>query len=244
MSAFFHSLMTRCQQWLSHPQLAGICLLCRQPVQDSPLLCDYCHQSLPKLNHPCPLCAHPMPHAATCCGHCLQHAPSWEALRVIAGYEQPFIHLIHRLKFHHTSEIASLLGHLFVQQLGSDAQRTNPEVLLPVPLHWWRQWQRGYNQSALIGRTLSQELAIPLDENLLKRCKATPPQSRLDRRTRKKNLRNAFILKEHHYRHVALLDDVVTTGATAEAITRALLKSGVEKVEIWAICRTLSPHDR
>lgn len=79
---------------------------------------------------------------------------------------------------------------------------------------------------------------------MLKRCKATPPQSRLDRRTRKKNLRNAFILKEHHYRHVALLDDVVTTGATAEAITRALLKSGVEKVEIWAICRTLSPHDR
>ena len=130
------------------------------------------------------------------------------------------------------------------RQIETTDKNDKPEVLLPVPLHWWRQWQRGYNQSALIGRTLSRELGIPMDENLLKRCKATPPQSRLDRRTRKKNLRNAFSLNEHHYRHVALLDDVVTTGATAEAITRALMRSGVETVEIWAICRTLSPHDR
>ena len=243
MSMLIQSTWQYLKRWAQHPELLGNCLLCHQQVQHRALLCDYCAESLPGLHNPCPLCAHPMPQAAHCCGQCLQHPPPWQALKVISGYEQPFIHLIHKLKFRRKAEVANLLGGLLAQQIAATGKDDKPEVLLPVPLHWWRQWQRGYNQSALIGRTLSRELAIPLDENLLKRCKATPPQSQLDRRTRKKNLRNAFMVKEHNYRHVALLDDVVTTGATAEAITRALLKSGVKRVEIWAICRTLSPHD-
>lgn len=240
MPTRFTTLLQLCKQTLAHPQLAGICLLCRQPVQRSPLLCDYCAQSLEPLAHPCPLCAYPMPQAAHCCGRCLKLAPSWQQLRVIAHYEQPFITLIHQLKYRHQPEVATLLGQLLASEVKQGAPSSLPEAILPVPLHWWRQWRRGYNQSSLIGHTLAAELGIKLDEKILKRTRATRSQSRLDRKARRQNLRHAFSVNPHHYQHVALLDDVVTTGTTAELLSKALLQSGVQRVEVWAICRTIT----
>jgi Predicted amidophosphoribosyltransferases len=181
-----------------------------------------------------------MPQAASCCGRCLKQAPPWQRLRVAAHYEQPFVSLIHRLKYRHQPEIASLLGKQLAREIRKPPPQQLPEAILPVPLHWWRQWRRGYNQSSLIGQTLAAELGIALDESILKRTRATRSQSRLDRKERRQNLRHAFSVAPHTYQHVALLDDVVTTGTTAETLTRALLASGVKQVEVWAICRTIT----
>lgn len=232
----FNTLFSRLHHWLHHPALLGNCLLCQQAVQQRALLCNECQAGLPQLHHPCPLCATPMPHAAPLCGRCLSQPPAWERLRVLADYEEPYRNLLLRLKYHGQQEVATLLGALFAEQPHDGAP---PQVLLPVPLHWWRQWRRGYNQAELLAHEISQQLGIPLDTHLLKRPKATPAQARLGRAARQRNVRHAFSLGEHDYQHVALVDDVVTTGATARELTRRLKHSGVKRVEVWAICRTL-----
>jgi predicted amidophosphoribosyltransferase len=91
--------------------------------------------------------------------------------------------------------------------------------------------------------TLSKLTHIPLDTNVLRRCKATPSQTTLSANQRQHNLQDAFQINPHHYQHVALLDDVVTTGATAGQLTELLHQSGITTVEVWALCRTLKhPH--
>lgn len=226
----------------SHPALLGDCLLCHQPTQHHPLLCDECRAELPRIVYPCPRCGFPLPETSKSCGACLQHPPAWDRLRVVADYQAPYLQLIHQLKYAGKIECATLLGRLFCEAnepAPSEAGDKHPEVLLPVPLHWWRQWRRGFNQAEEIAQTLGELTGIPCDNTLLQRIKATPQQTTLSAGQRRRNLRGAFRIRPHHYRHVALLDDVVTTGATAGQLSRLLHESGITKVEVWAICRTL-----
>ncbi|ENY71677.1 Competence protein F [Aeromonas diversa CDC 2478-85] len=131
--------------------------------------------------------------------------------------------------------LADVLGRLLVDHLDlSDP----PEALLPVPLHWWRRITRGFNQAELLAIEVARHTGIAVDTGLLKRARATPQQSRLGAGARRRNLRHAFRVGRHAYRHVALIDDVVTTGATAGRLVRLLQESGVERVEVWALCRT------
>jgi len=229
-------LLQRLQTSSSHPLLLGDCLLCRQSAQSQPLLCDECQAELPRILYACPYCAFPLSEPAILCGTCLQQPPAWDRLRVLADYETPYRQLIHRLKYQRHPECAALLARLFSASLDLDEP---PEVLLPVPLHWWRQWRRGYNQAAELAHVIGRLQHIPVDSHCLRRSRATPAQARLNKQQRQKNLREAFTLHPIPYRHVAVVDDVVTTGATAEQLTLRLKAAGVERVEIWAICRTL-----
>jgi ComF family protein len=109
---------------------------------------------------------------------------------------------------------------------------------MPVPLHWRREWQRGYNQSLLIAQPLSKWLNIPLDSTSLQRLRHTPPQHELSGAKRRRNLKNAF----HYspalpYRKIALVDDVVTTGSTMNTISQLLHQHGVEEVQVWCLAR-------
>ncbi len=229
-------LLQRLRALSHHPALLGNCLLCQQPVQSHPLLCEECQAELPRICHPCSCCAFPLPETGTLCGSCLQHPPLWDRLRVLADYETPYRQLIHRLKYAHHPECATLLGRLFKEGIHCDDK---PEVLLPVPLHWWRQWRRGYNQAEELAYAMGRLMHIPTDSDCLRRVRATPAQAKLDKIQRQKNLQHAFVIQSLPYRHVALIDDVVTTGATAEQITTVLRQAGAERVEVWAICRTL-----
>lgn len=113
-----------------------------------------------------------------------------------------------------------------------------PEVLLPVPLHRQRLLQRGYNQALEIAKICSHELGIPVDRHALKRTRDTPSQSGLSASQRGKNILRAFTYSPRHsYRHVAIVDDIVTTGSTVNEITRLLHRAGVESVEVWALAR-------
>ncbi|AHE47739.1 competence protein F [Aeromonas hydrophila 4AK4] len=154
---------------------------------------------------------------------------------MIGDYQLPYSLLIPRLKYSGQILLAPLLARLLADHLEGDDP---PEAIIPVPLHWWRQWWRGFNQAEEIGLALGAITGIPCDTRLLRRSRATPQQTRLSAGQRRRNLRGAFQIAPHSYRHVALLDDVVTTGATAAQLSRLLHKSGVEKVEVWALCRT------
>lgn len=223
--------------WLDRSGLQGVCLLCRQP-SSQPLLCAHCAAVLPRLEQPCERCGHPVPTVGDhLCGQCLRQPPPWDRLFALADYGFPYRSLIHQLKYGHQPLPALLMGRQMAASLPTPPW---PEVLLPVPLHWWRAWRRGYNQAEELARALGQASGIPVDARLLRRVRATASQTQLSRRERRRNLARAFVVGEHGYRHVALVDDVVTTGSTAAVLTGLLRDSGVDTVEVWAVCRTLS----
>jgi ComF family protein len=112
-----------------------------------------------------------------------------------------------------------------------------PEVIIPVPLHSKRHRQRGYNQSLEICLPVARTLKIPLDLRTCKRVRNTPAQARLNKTQRSANVQNAFVAQECRYEHVALVDDVVTTGSTISALSYALLSKGVKQIDVWCICR-------
>ncbi|MEM7565400.1 MAG: ComF family protein [Pseudomonadota bacterium] len=143
-----------------------------------------------------------------------------------------------QLKYGEATWVANCLCHSAGTPFFS--HQTLPEALLPVPLHASRLKQRGFNQAIEIAATWSRIHDIALDVTALKRIRATPSQSGLDANQRRRNLKQAFTYSTNPgYRHVAIVDDVVTTGATADAITDLLHQAGVEFVEIWALARTV-----
>ena len=225
-------LLTRLQ---SGALWQGQCLLCRQDCHDMPLLCGLCRRDLPATDFPCPGCALPLPVNDAYCGHCQKQPPPWQRMQVLAPFEAPFNRLIHDLKYHGKMLNARLLGQLLANALHPPW----PDAVLPVPLHWWRRLHRGYNQAGEIARGLHSSLNLNVDHRLLRRIRATASQTHLSKTERRKNLTGAFAAGPCSYRHVALLDDVITTGATMTELTRLLHAQGVEKVEVWAVCRTL-----
>ena len=225
---------------LTHRQQAsslwwGQCLLCRHDCQQQALICNQCRDELPELMHPCTYCAFPLTLADAHCGRCQRHRPNWARMQVLGDFAPPFSGLIHGLKYHHQTLNGRLLGQL----LGHSIQPPYPEVILPVPLHWWRQLRRGYNQSVELALGLRDVLPITIDIHSLKRQRHTATQTQLTRAQRQQNLRGAFTAQTLPYRHVALLDDVITTGSTMKELTRLLHAQGVAVVEVWAPCRTL-----
>lgn len=126
---------------------------------------------------------------------------------------------------------------LLAEHLRHDAGAL-PDLILPCPLHPRRYRSRGFNQAAVVAAELGRSLNIPVDYALCARTKAMPPQTGLDRATRLKNLKDAFVLNARPPRHVAIVDDVVTTGATTDHLARTLKAAGAEFVSVWALART------
>lgn len=184
------------------------------------------------------------------CGACIAHPPSFDRCIAPLRYEFPVSSLISRYKYqgHFCSGAVLadiLLAELFKDQLSSQIrdqikeQNKKPDLIVPVPLHWQRQFLRGFNQSQWLSQYLGQRLNIRVDAHLLKRCRNTPPQQGLKRTQRQKNLKGAFqVNRPVEGKHIALVDDVVTTGSTVSELSQILKKAGATKVEIWCLART------
>jgi len=175
------------------------------------------------------------------CARCVASLPMLApgVHRVVAPYEYrfPVDRLVQRFKF--GGDLA--VGKWLALQLAMRARRVaRPQVLVPVPLTRARLRMRGFNQSVEIARAVARALRIPAAMRVLERTRDAPPQAGLTRRARRANLRGAFRCRRGALagRHVALIDDVVTTGATAEAAARALKRAGAVRVDVWAIART------
>lgn len=116
-----------------------------------------------------------------------------------------------------------------------------PELLIPVPLHFFRRCKRGFNQAEFIANQLQQQCGIPLQRHLLRRINHTSAQSGLDRKARQKNLRDAFRCKPLNGAHVALVDDVLTTSATLQECSRVIKKAGAGRISVWVAARVPAP---
>ena len=231
--------------WLDH--LFGVhCLLCRAPLKPvaggAAPICEGCLEALPWNLNPCARCATPLPEESDgVCGPCLKRAPPWDAVFAPLRYEEPIDGLIKRFKFNGGLSEGRLLTRLLVD--GVRARGVDPpELILPVPLHRSRLRERGYNQALELVRPLSQALELPHDGGLCRRIRATAVQSHLAAKERRANVRGAFALSAPlPVRHLALVDDVLTTGNTAAEITRLLKGAGAERVEVRTLARAGGP---
>lgn len=225
--------LTRCLQQLLAP---GICAGCGCDPGASRLLCATCRERLQAVPNPCQHCGQPNPLDNRICPACRLNPPRWQKLIAPLQYRDMTRDYLLQLKHSESLHLAQILC-----QQSSAAFRQSwprPQVLLPVPLHRQRLLQRGYNQAHEIARIWSAELGIPIERRALTRHRATALQSGLSAKQRVDNLRHAFAYTPgREYRHVAVVDDIVTSGATADEITRLLHGSGVEYVEVWALAR-------
>lgn len=211
------------------------CLYCEGPSGPG-LLCDGCESALPWLQLACPGCAQPQVHSQHC-ARCLKKPPpfdhAWAAFRLEAPVQQG----VHALKYHAGFVHADLLGRLMAQRLARRA-RPLPQVIIPVPLHRTRLMRRGYNQALQLAQTLARTLEIRIDAQAAVRLRATPDQIGQTAAQRRHNLRGAFSVEVCLAgQHIALLDDVMTTGATLAELARAARKAGAASIEAWALAR-------
>ena len=228
--------LTNIQDWL----LPRLCPACGDPAGPGRELCPGCECSLPALRYACPRCAIPYEHPETrgVCGACQKRPPAFIRSIALYRYAPPVDYFIRELKFHRQLSLARLLGGKLAQRLARET--TRPDRIIPVPLHSLRLRERGYNQALEIARPVARALGVPLDFQSLRRVRATAPQTGMTIKARRKNVRNAFRLRDPaavRGRHVALVDDVMTTGSTVQAAAQCLRAAGAETVEIWVVAR-------
>lgn len=220
------------------------CLLCEGSVRGLKPLCPGCEAGLPWNDPACRYCALPLPPATAHCAHCLVQPPLFAGSLCAFRYEPPVDGLLNRYK--HRGQLGS--GHWLAQALADAVARQHrvtgeplPDGIVPVPLHWRRLQRRGFDQALETGKVLARRLGLPLLAGL-RRVHYTASQQGQGRAERQRNLEGAFTWRDQGNRlagrHIALVDDVLTTGATAGEITRVLQAAGAGRVTVWAIART------
>lgn len=218
-----------------------VCLLCGAPGHEGMDLCGPCAAELPRPSGPCPRCGLPlMGDASHLCGHCLSHPPAFDRTWAALTYVWPVDDLVGRFKFQGRLNQGRLLGELMARELGPRV--TRPDCVIPVPLHAHRLRKRGFNQAVELARPLSRALNCPLEILAVRRVRATPPQQTLSAKHRQRNLRGAFHVAEGFApAHVALVDDVMTTGSTLDELAGVLKTRGVQRVDVWVLARVPDP---
>ena len=232
-------MVYNCRSTLRTLLFPGHCRLCGSATRAGPDLCQSCRCDLPWLDTACEQCAHPLhaSHAHALCGHCQKQPPAFDRTTALFHYRPPVDHLIKRFKFAEELQAGSLLSGLLAARLAArDAEL--PELLLPVPLHPARLRSRGFNQATEIARHVGRKLEIALDYRLCRRRRNTRAQSLLSPNARRLNLRNAFAVRRPlEALHVAIIDDVMTTGHTGNELARTIKQAGATRVEVWVIAR-------
>jgi ComF family protein len=228
---------TRLQQWL----LPLRCLLCGAAGANGIDLCTECAAELPRNMSCCARCALPLAVPAALCGECQRRPPPWDSAWAPFRYAWPLDRLESRYKFGRDLAAGRVLAAMWQ---ASPRALVLPDLILPVPLHRGRLRQRGYNQALELAKPLARAFGIPLQNALLQRQRATPAQTELDAVTRRRNMHGAFALRAGTQLpvHVAILDDVMTTGATLAECARVMKRAGVQRVDVWALARAPSPR--
>ena len=224
------------------------CLACGarfDSTHDALGLCPSCREDLEIWpDSGCELCQRPIAGAhlpgGYRCGPCRRRPPSFDRLRSLWSYQGPLDSALLALKFRRLEYLGPQFGHRLAQHFKAEAAEA--EVVVPVPLHWRRRWERGYDQAHLIAKALARSTNRPLCP-ALRRTRATSAQSRLPRKARQANLRGAFEIRRHvEGVRVLLVDDVVTTGSTLEAACQSLRSAGARSIVALTVARTPEPE--
>lgn len=226
------------------------CPICGILVDADNRFCLSCWEGLDFLTAPwCATCGKPFAYdhgSDAQCAPCMKKPPDHNGVRAVVAYDDKSSLLAMRLKYGGRLGFAELIaGHMarFLDEVGPDS------VIIPVPLHRWRLWSRGFNQSVLIGRALSKRSGIAIETGLLSRKNATPPLRSMSAKQRNKIVKNAFVLSSEVDdrlvgKTVILVDDVYTTGSTANACARKLRAAGADRVLVFCWARVLTEYDR
>lgn len=228
------------------------CLLCGQPAGGSEL-CAPCRAELPRAGQACSACAIPLVvpgdppgnPGGVLCGRCLRRPPPWDHALAALVYRFPVDRLVCRFKFNRDLTAGALLGRELLNAIRRGRQEL-PDAIVPVPLHRTRQFSRTFNQAELLARQLGRALDIPVHNRLLARNRRTAAQSGLDAAGRRRNIRGAFRLSNVQAPlaancHVALVDDVLTTGVTLAECSRTLRRAGAARISVWVAARAPTP---
>lgn len=223
---------------LLHRLFPATCLLCLDPGQPPTLdLCRGCEDDLPRNIPACPACTMPVAMAGDTCGDCRRRRRVFDAAFVPYRYEFPLVELIHRFKYGGQIAIGRIFGTLLARRLAEQGP-PRVEAIVPVPLHPARESKRGYNQAREIAAFAGELLRLPVHDRLARRILETEEQAALPAIARRANVSGAFEVRASSLPpRVAIVDDVLTTGATAEALALALKRAGCRHVEVWAIAR-------
>lgn len=217
--------------------LPATCLVCGARGERDRDLCTLCANQLAVNRCGCTRCAIPLPEPATECGRCLRRPPDFDSALAPLIYGFPVDRLLQRFKFHGDLAAGRLLAATLLSA-ASAAPGARPATLIPVPLHRTRLRERGYNQALELARPISRQLGIPLAPDALERVRPTRAQSELGALDRRRNVRGAFAVRGRTLPdHVALVDDVMTTGATLSECARVLKRAGVARVDVWVVAR-------
>lgn len=214
--------------------LSKRCLLCRAASDRD--ICSPCHSHLPHLPpHHCVVCALPLATAGVC-GACLAQPPAFDHSIAAASYAFPIDALLQSLKYQANLALAPLLADLLSVRIGAAEL---PDFILPMPLHPSKLRERGFNQASEIARRVSKKTGVALLPLACRRIKDTPSQTGLPWKEREKNIRGAFACEaDLTGRRIAVLDDVMTTGATINELAKVLRKCGASGVSAWVVART------
>ncbi len=227
--------------------VADDCLLCG--ARGNWGLCVGCRAELPWNSTACRRCALPLPPLVgngTLCRHCARHPPAFDRALAPLRFAGVVADLVREFKYQRCLAAGRLLGAVLAGALQPAAEGRGdvalPDVLIPTPLHPRRLRERGFNQAAELTRVLSGRLEVPWQPGRFRRLLDTPSQTGLGRGARRRTLRGAFAWRgDVGWRSVAVIDDVVTSGATAQAMAATLKRAGFARVEVWAVARTPLP---
>jgi len=237
--------ISRVNKWLKFDQY---CVLCDEPCGTEQALCLACEAELPWLDHACECCALPLTaeEQGPLCARCQLQSPSFTRVESPWRFAFPLDSLISRFKHSAdwpvgrvlTGYLARHLEHAYAEGL------PRPEALLPVPISRRRLRQRGFDQTLMLAEWLGKQIGIPVAGQLIQRVRDTTSQQQLNAQERHHNLQQAFALNSAQplrHRHIAVVDDVLTTGSTAETLAQLLRKAGVERVDVYCLARTPRP---
>jgi len=224
----------------------NLCALCGCPLPPSQgAFCCTCQRDLTSDPQPsCPRCAAtvgPFVHLEGGCASCRDERLHFEQVLRLGPYTGRLREAILRMKHARDDGLAELLGELWAVHAEARLRAAGTTVVVPVPLHWWRRWERGFNQSEALARGLAQRLGLPCRPDWLQRRRYTPAQTGQSGEARRQNVRGAFQARpraELRDQAVLLVDDVVTTMSTADDAARALRAAGASRVVVAALART------
>lgn len=220
--------------------LPHACVLCASARSRS-LVCDACAAALPRNAHPCAVCALPLG-AGDRCGHCLLHPPSFERTFAPFLYAFPVDRLVQSYKYRGLLACAAWFADAMC---ACRPDSPGADLLVAMPLAAARQRERGFNQSLELARALSRRTSIPLAVDVVGRVRETRPQAALPWADRARNVGGAFAsTADVAGRHVIVVDDVMTTGASLDELARTLKRAGATRVENWIVARTPAPGPR
>ena len=232
--------MFRRGRWIDR-FLPAHCLLCGAGARGPLDLCAGCERELPRLAPGCARCALPLPAGrARACGACLQHPPRFTSCTCAFPYQFPLRELVLRFKLQGELAAGRVLSTLLAARIAEQpADSRAGRILVPMPLHRSRLGSRGFNQAERLARVLGARLGMPVDAGLARRQRQTRDQKTLNAAQRRANLRTAFDATPCAGKRLVIVDDVLTTGATADALAGALLDAGAADVSVWCVARAL-----